>query len=367
MPFQVFIERPRDPSPEGIRALAQAVAERFGVPAEELIGRLRKGRFRVKANLDDMRARRFMELLETLGALCSVVDERGQLVASSSELVASARAQARPPERELSALSLHTPPPEPRQRAQPRTPVPGTSESPLYESGLAAAAGARQQDLGALGEDQAFELAALDDGQSADREPAAPPAAASTSPDAFLPPDVVAKPVELDVEVAEVEATPPQIPVQGKDATVAAAPAAPTAEEAHRAAPGPKTDAPRMRESPIAFLARSPRPRFAIGLALAAALGFLPAHFFASAREDVKYSPILVELRAEQVAAAESPERWEALDAVRSEARERLSARQGGIFVSALIVWAAAALGLAFLWFYKIPWRELAARPSPPA
>ncbi len=91
MKHQVFIERCRDSKPETAILLAKAIAKRYGVAPQQILSRLKEGSFRVKANLDFADARSFMTYLEKEGALCRIVNDKGDTVAQSSELIVTVR------------------------------------------------------------------------------------------------------------------------------------------------------------------------------------------------------------------------------------------------------------------------------------
>ena len=70
----MFIERPRDVSPDGVRRLAAGIAAHYGVAVGAIASALAAGRFVVKADVDRTTAARYVADLEALGAVCSVVD-----------------------------------------------------------------------------------------------------------------------------------------------------------------------------------------------------------------------------------------------------------------------------------------------------
>ena len=74
MAFHVFVEGATDATPAGVERLANAIAQHYGLPAADLIARLRKGRFRVKGNTDRTTAAQYCRDLEILGARC-VIEE----------------------------------------------------------------------------------------------------------------------------------------------------------------------------------------------------------------------------------------------------------------------------------------------------
>ena len=99
----------------------------------------------------------------------------------------------------------------------------------------------------------------------------------------------------------------------------------------------------------------SPRVRLAAGVLLAILLGFVPAHLVASFRERSAYRAIDSKVNAAQVI-ADSPDAYDALDALRTDQlREKRHAQQM-IALTSLLIWAAAGGGLAYAWFRRVPW-----------
>lgn len=343
----MFIERPSDGSPGAAEALAARVASRFGAPESVIAGRLRQGRLRVKAGIELPKARRFVAELESLGAVCSIVDDQGRSV----PLVEPA------PEPEGDFLTLEDPP----------APAP----EPV---GLSVGASAAPQDLGALGpsgDSGGLMLAALDGSGAATGGPGAP--AQKPSRDAFLPPEM------LEESSLELLTPPPEIEAgAGASTPGVSAPVSPAASAPATSAPAPARDAgfdeppppaaapaPRPRRHPLEALASSPRLRLGVGVALAVLLGFSAAHLVAAMRES-GYADIRGEV-IEAQAAVVSEDQWNALDGVRAAALERLEARKSNAVVSALAVWAIVGGGIAFAWQRKIDWSRWQRRDQPDA
>jgi hypothetical protein len=387
--YQVFIERTAETTPEAARKVATAIAARYKIPAEAILSRLAKGRFRVKANLERDAADKFKEYLESIGALCTLVDASGQVVARS-------RALSQPPadmsdEDSDQFMALQTPPPPdmPRESTNPQNSALGGAgpagqqmSSPLagagpskagqpFESGLSAASGGSQTDLGALSVGEGFQLASLDD--SADQPSKAPkPAPVDISDaDAFLPPEMGKdKEMSLEVDMAEPPAPRPSSqPSLDEDESFAASssshhiPAASSSQRLLQMDDDEIEAAPAARQSSGGFLQQlggNDRMRFAVGIALALVIGFVPAHFVASASEGSKYQPVLKDLKAEY-AAATTVDSWNDLDDLRKNATEQLAQRQRNVFITALAIWLALGAALAFLWFRAIRWERFAA------
>src|SRR5690348_11502692 len=70
--FHVFVEGATDSTPGGIERLAEAIGRHYGLPAADFLGRLQKGRFRVKSNTDRETADTYVRDLERLGAVCTI-------------------------------------------------------------------------------------------------------------------------------------------------------------------------------------------------------------------------------------------------------------------------------------------------------
>ncbi len=74
--FDVYVEGPVDPSPDGMRRLAEAMSMRYGLPVADLITRMTKGRFRVKGNIDQGVAMTYVSDLQAVGARVTVAESR---------------------------------------------------------------------------------------------------------------------------------------------------------------------------------------------------------------------------------------------------------------------------------------------------
>ncbi len=367
--YHVFVERTLDPSPSSIPHAARGIARRFGVPAEQIEQRLRAGRFRVKANVDEEKARLFANELEALGVVCSVED--------SAKAMAAPRPQI---------TTLHTPAPMP----VPPVVVPAGVAQPETSALAAAGSGSGQQGLGALGSDGALRLTAIDGSTEAPQPPpaaftppdhTAPPASAQAprssapapiapapSPDAsfdnlFMPPEMAQENEEISLQ-ALTPAKPAPLPVAQLVQPAAAhndmAPAAP-APLATASAPSGPSGVARARE----LMVTNARFRFAAGVALAVIVGFLPAHIISSLRESSSYSDIRSGL-LEDYATAENTGNYDGLDQTRAAALERMKSRRFTIAVGGCLLWAGFGGGLGFVWFRKIDWARLAQKQRHP-
>ncbi len=111
--FDVYVEGATDPSPQALQRLAEVMSQRYGLPAADVAARLSKGRFRVKANVDEETAATYVRDLEAVGARVALAEAR-----SASTL---------PPPRQASrSQSPSQPPPHPvtvppRQRNESRS------------------------------------------------------------------------------------------------------------------------------------------------------------------------------------------------------------------------------------------------------
>jgi hypothetical protein len=383
--FHVFVDGATDATPQGLQKLAAAIATRFGLPAPDLVNRLAKGRFRVKASADKATADRVAAELRALGARVAVED------ASAAPHTGPVPKQPPPPRPAGSSL-----PPKTTGQVNKAAP-PGSALSnvqrtgaPAHQAptGLAAAFGGGDQGggLGAL-ESGALSLSSLDGADeappplaaSAPPPPAAAPKGHGASPpaakalDLFAPPDMQEEAGELLVALApEDEArhaqkrasVPPPVaspPQQQRSQALAIEAPPPRAGRMSMEPPSvsPAASTPRV---PVAAGMRGgaldlpPRARLAAGVLVAILLGFVPAHFIAAARERSAFRAIDDHVTAIQTD-AQSPEAYATLDSFRDSQLERKKGeRREGAFI-ALAIWAMAGGGIAYVWFRRIPWR----------
>ncbi len=368
MAFHVFVEGATDATPAGVERLAAAIAQHYGLPAPDLLGRLQKGRFRVKGNIDRETADKYCRDLQILGARCTVEEANPQNSQRSTPL--------------------------PFPAVRPATPPAGVQQ---YQSGLAAAFSGQQPaaSLGALeNENVSFSLATVD---GAD-EQASPSAAAFTPPAASMsacigpPPETKAKPAkvekpkdapldlfappdaqgdELKVDIAADEMpkrkSAPVIAVPAEQA--AAAPASRRSEPSlsppsRTSSPAlGRTSSPALDAPPVARASKlgplgDPRARFAAGVLLALVLGFVPAHLVASARESSAFKEIDNKVLAAQQL-ADTPEAYATLDRMRADQLGRKESEKRNAAIIAFAIWALVGGGIAFAWFKKIPWDRL--------
>jgi hypothetical protein len=369
--FHVFVDGAIEAGAAALRQLAEAMAERYGLPAAELEARLARGRFRVKANVDRETAATYLQDLEAIGARCVVVDAAADAARTSSPSLAPATAPSRP---SSSSLPPATAPSRPAASSLPPATKPASAAtSGSFQSGLAAAFTAGDAtNLGALGGDgSAFALASLDGeddarAQSSERfgpgveampasigpavaPPSGPPvvkaAVASGAPlDLFAPP-------EAEADDGRMELAAEEEPRSRRAAKAASIP--PLTQPA---APPPVAVTPRRVGLRGAFA--DARVRFAVGVAVAVLLGFVPAHLFATLRERAAYGAIdqVVVVRQAEL---DNYEAWQQLDPLREVQLAKKKSQRREIAIVALLVWAAAGGGIAYGWFRRVPWDRL--------
>src|SRR5690606_23402455 len=107
----------------------------------------------------------------------------------------------------------------------------------------------------------------------------------------------------------------------------------------------------------------TPRARFAAGVILAILLGFVPAHLIAAAREDAAFRAIDAQIEATQRAAT-TADMYAQLDKFRAAQLARKESERQMIALTPMLIWAPAGAGPAYLWFRRIPWDQLGARPA---
>src|SRR5207253_669439 len=66
--FHVYVDGVTGTAPDAARELSETMSARYGLPAAELHARLSRGRFRVKANVDQATAHAYARALEAIGA-----------------------------------------------------------------------------------------------------------------------------------------------------------------------------------------------------------------------------------------------------------------------------------------------------------
>lgn len=262
--FHLYVVGVTESGPDAVRRLSEAMAARYGLPAQDLHARMLVGPVRVKSNIDRETADRYAHDLESIGARVEL-EEIVAVRLDSEKFVPLDDSRFAPPEDDDPNAALELAPVE---RAR-RPPVLVMEESrPL-----------------------ALQVTA-------------PPVLSRTVWP--VPPGAASEPV-----------------------------------------PAPR------------HLVARPRVRFAVGIALAIVLGFVPAHIVASLREDAAYRPIDAQVIAAQ-AAVDSQASYRALDALRADKLAAKRSARIGILLTTLAVWAAAGGVVAYIWFKRVPWDKLA-------
>ena len=387
--FNVFVEGPVDDSPMGLPELADAMSERYGIPAADLVARLKRGRFRVKSNLDAASADRYRKDLESIGA--RVLVENSTLSPTATPVAgtpvlrpsglsippATVRAPTPPPTRAATPAHGSTTPPPNRPTpppsalagyARPSTPPPMAGHqrpsTPIpsdMASGLSAGFGdSAQADLGALG-DGSLSLASLD-GEAA-------PAASNQFDTSPLPEEEKAA-VSFAPPKPKPKATdaPRRKPGPSKPMDLFAPPDAgdqdlvvdfATEEKDERAAkrataPPETAPAATTRRTPVtadvSTFGKSPpfsRGNFIAAIVVALAVGFVPAHVVANMREKSAFAAIDGKVAA-AYAAADSPETYEALDGARESFLDDKQSKRTMIALTSMLLWAVISAGVAF-------------------
>ena len=346
--YHVFVDGSVDASAEGKERLAAAISAHYGLPITELRTRIATGRFRVKGNADRATADTYVRDLELLGARCSI------------ETASDAN---------VSKTPLPFPAITPVIPAVART----NSGSKNFQSGLSAAFSGEQQHVGGLGalddDGTVFKLSSVDGIDGADEpSPAAsfapPPAqpqtakakpVASADPiDMFAPPDAEDDNFQVCLapeEEARAAKKRVSIPPATEDAAAAAAP--PTRPSRPALPALPALQGPTIHTGPRPSGLADPKIRFAAGVIIAILVGFIPAHVVASLREKSAYAEIDAKVDEVQKQ-SDAPDTYASLDAFRATQLDHKREDRRNAALLAMLVWAAAGAGVAFVWFKKI-------------
>ena len=377
--FHVFVEGATDSSPGGVERLAEAIGRHYGLPAADFLSRLQKGRFRVKSNTDRETADTYVRDLERLGAVCTIEEATAANSQRTTPIPFPAVRPATPPAgNPVTRPSGSILPPQPRPSTPP--PVGG------FTSGLSAAFSGEQPaaSLGALeGGDIPLSLSSVDGSDdksgpavAASFEPPAGgmPASIGPAPDKPKAPEKKAKPkdepldlfappetqgeqfeVKLDVDVREERkraSTPP--PTEQQPAARKSQPSLQVPSKTATPAGGVAVVGGTAAPSKLGLLGNE-RARHVVGIVLAIALGFVPAHLVASSMEKSAYAEIDQKvIRAQQQ--ADTPEMYATLDKTRADFLDRKESERRNAAIIAIVVWAIVGGGIAFAWFKKIPW-----------
>jgi hypothetical protein len=393
--FHVFVEGATDSSPGGIERLAEAIGRHYGLPAADFLGRLQKGRFRVKSNTDQETAATYVRDLERLGAVCTIEEANAANSQRTTPIPFPAVRPATPP----AGMPATRPsgsilPPQPRPSTPP--PVGG------FTSGLSAAFSGEQPaaSLGALeGGDIPLSLSSVDGTDDKSGPAVSPsfeppgggmPASIGPAPDKpkvadkkakprdepldlFVPPDqqgeeflVKIADDELEVSARKRANTPAPMETvpQSSSQQLARAKSEPAARKSQ-----PSLQVPNKTATPAGGVAvvggtaapsklgllGNERARFVAGILLSIAIGFIPAHLVAKAREQSAYAEIDQKVIHVQQQ-ADSPEMYAMLDKTRADYLDRKESEQRNAAIIALVIWGIVGGGIAFAWFKKIPW-----------
>jgi hypothetical protein len=88
---------------------------------------------------------------------------------------------------------------------------------------------------------------------------------------------------------------------------------------------------------------------------LAIAIGFIPAHLVAAAREKSAFGAIDQKIIATQ-REAETPDAYEQLDKFRTDQLARKHDDRRSIAIMAMLIWGAVGGAVAYGWFKRMPW-----------
>ena len=374
--YHVFVDGAADASPAGNDKLAAAVAAHYGLPIADLQARIASGRFRVKGNCDRATADSYIRDLTALGARCSL-EEAGPSNTAKTPLPFPAvpGPAGQPPARpSQSALP-------PRQTTPPATARTATPPKG-FQSGLAAAFSGEQQvgSLGALDDGALLKLSSVDGKEEA---PAAdafapppvaapPPAAKSAAPakpaakpkddpiDMFAPPDAEDANFQVDLapdEVARAAKKKSSIPPETAPVEAAPVPARASRPSLQAVQPPDRQSRPSLQvpNQPAPTGLKDPKIRFAVGVVIAIVLGFIPAHLISHFQESSAFAKIDANVTNVQKDVA-TPDDYAALDGFRAGQLERKHDERRNIALLAMVIWAAAGAGIAYVWFRRIPW-----------
>ena len=345
--YHVFVDGSVDVSAEGKERLAAAIAAHYGLALADLRTRIASGRFRVKGNADRATADTYVQDLEALGARCSIE--------AASAANVSKTPLPFPAVTPVSTVSTVGP-------ATARTTSGGTN----FQSGLSAAFSGEQAQggLGVLDDNASvFSLSSVDGSDRTDAPPATafappPPHAAGNAPpaadrvvaapqgpiDMFAPPDADDDNAQVNLE-PEPDQRASMRHVEPPPATEPVAPASRPSR--------PSMQAPAVASGPRPGGLADPKIRFAAGVLIAILVGFVPAHLVASMRERSAYAEIDAKVDEVQKQ-ADAPDTYASLDAFRATQLEHKHEDRRTAALLALLIWAAGAAGVAFVWFKKI-------------
>ena len=355
--FNVFIDGARAAGPGAKTQLARAIAARYGIAAADLEQRFAQGRFRVKGNVDRATADSYVADLSSLGAVCSIeaVDAPAPPapVAAAVTLPGAQRLPAPRSADDFAALSGESPltlstldgASEDEARSSRRIPLAASFGPPAEDSGRGSSQKlALPASFGPPAEVSDV-AAAADDGPIEVFDPFAPPELQSQEPELALAVERkprISSPAPAAAPAVERDPRGPTAPA------IASATLAPAPSEGARAAPA-RGGLGLLRDDVVRYVA---------GVVLAVALAAIPALLFGASRQRAAFADLDAQLDKRQ-AAVVTREDWEGLDRIRASVLDRKRDERQTIVVTTLLLWAALAGGLAWVWFRKVDWDRL--------
>jgi hypothetical protein len=384
--FDVYVEGATEPTPQATQRLAEVMSQRYGLGAADLVARLSKGRFRVKANIDEDTANTYARDLEAVGARVTVTEARGTSTLPPprpgvSQPPSSRGLPSQPPRPAPSSLPpASRPPPSSALPPRPIASVP-PSNAP-YASGLSAAfhENTPVPELGALDKD-AFSVESLDGHADVELErspmpdlpasigPAAKSATKSKPPkdvpiDMFAPPDAQDGELEMKLaadDTAHHDRRKLATPATTVPAIAAVAPASSPMLRPKSTSLPPQGATGGVRMASIAGEDQAPRWRFAAGVLASVVLGFIPANCVHGMREGSAFEKIDTEVATVQTQAASNTGSipFAQLDTFRDEQRSRKKSERRNIAIVSMLIWALAGAGIGYVWFRRVPWDKI--------
>jgi len=403
--FHVYVEGAVDSSPDGVRKLAQAISQRYGLPAADLLTRLGAGRFRVKANVDKVTAEAYLRALQEVGARVTLEEAFDRAKSDVSGRASSAstapmnlrgsttpppRAQpstppatARPAASSLPPSNRASTPALGAQQRQGASALPAAPPSrvsqPAMQSGLSAAFNARAQSesgFDALGSG-ALSLSSVDGNDEGTEptggafdpppeaaavslapepaRPAAKPGKVATQPlDLFAPPDAEEAEAKVELATDEIEHRAKKMSTPPVGVAVAPPQSQPLANTPAMRRSNPSIQPPSIPAS-SRLAAEMPRGRFAAGVFLSILIGFVPAHFVAATRESTTFNQIDATVASTQ-SSVEDEEGYRALDGFREAQLSKKKSEKRTIAWQSMLIWALVSAGAAYVYFRRIPW-----------
>jgi hypothetical protein len=349
----VFIERPRDRSPDGRERLGRALAIRFRLDENVVMGALAAGRrLRAKADLAEPLARRLAQDLEAMGAVVAVSPHKASSSTGQSAVAPAAGG---------GTAAAHPPVPPRLVSAAPVAPEQVVTFS-SYSANTPSLTLATLDGEDAEGPIAELSLATPPPPSPAPSGSQPPPPRTSGARDVFRPPTDEGPPLELVARPSRPGKIAPmpsmasaRVQTPTVEATaVAGARSAPqvTLVSPDEGPPAPRSasagSVPAPRGGFPDLVTRDPRGRLVAGLLLGLVVGFVPAHLYASFAED-KLDDIGAAL------AREPPPVSEADHALLMQQFDLAQARVGRVrartVVVTAVVWLlAGAAGAAGYW-----------------